>query len=60
MSRRFTHPAYALLAAQVVTAGVAFAINFLSSSVMPPDQRGTLAFFIQLSYIATALGLLGV
>ena len=60
MGRRFTHPAYALLAGQVVTAGVAFAINFLSSSVMPPDQRGTLAFFIQLSYIATALGLLGV
>ncbi|UNX55372.1 polysaccharide biosynthesis C-terminal domain-containing protein [Georgenia sp. TF02-10] len=60
MSRRFTHPAYDLLAGQVVTAGVAFAINFLSSSVMPPDQRGTLAFFIQLSYIATTLGLLGV
>lgn len=60
MTSRFLHPAYALLAGQALTAGVAFAINFLSSSVMSPDQRGLLAFFIQLSYIVTTLGLLGV
>lgn len=49
-----------LLASQVLTAGVAFLLNLLSSTALPPEERGYLALFLQLGYLATTLALLGV
>jgi O-antigen/teichoic acid export membrane protein len=49
-----------LLSGQVLTAFVAFVMNILSSNVLAPAERGTLAFFLQVSYIATTFSLLGV
>lgn len=49
-----------LLIGQLATAVSAFAMNLLSSNTLPPAERGFLAFFLQLSYIATVFSLLGV
>lgn len=49
-----------LLAGQILTAFVAFVMNILSSNILAPSERGTLAFFLQVSYITTTFSLLGV
>lgn len=57
---RLRHPALVLLLGQLTTAFTAFVMNLFSSNVLSPEERGLLAFFLQLAYVATVLSLLGV
>jgi len=60
VAARLRHPALALVLGQLTTAVTAFVMNLLSSNVLAPEDRGFLAFFLQLAYVTTVLGLLGV
>jgi O-antigen/teichoic acid export membrane protein len=48
-----------LLTAQVLTAGVALAVNVLAARGMSPDGRGALALLLQLVYVLTTCAVLG-
>jgi O-antigen/teichoic acid export membrane protein len=49
-----------LLAGQIVTAAVAFAMNVMSARTMSPAGRGTLALLLQITYLLTVIALLGI
>lgn len=49
-----------LFASQLLAAGVSLIVNVLASYSLAPDQRGYLAFFLQLAYFLTVLMMLGV
>lgn len=49
-----------LLAGQLATAGSAFLLNIMSAASLQPDERGWLALFLQIGYIASTLVMLGV
>lgn len=48
-----------LVAGQLFTAGVSFLVNILAANAMPPEDRGALAFAIQLCYTLTILSMMG-
>lgn len=48
-----------LLVAQAVAAGSAFGISLLAAVVMAPAERGELALWLQIVYLASTLGMLG-
>lgn len=49
-----------LLTGQVVAAIVAFAMNVMSARVMTPAGRGTLALLLQITFLLTVIGMLGI
>lgn len=49
-----------LLATQVVTASSSLIVNVIAARAMGPDGRGALALYLQLSYVASAVLLLGI
>lgn len=49
-----------LFGSQVLAAGVSFLVNILASYSLAPDERGFLAFFLQLAYFLTVLMMMGI
>lgn len=49
-----------LIISQVMAAGTAFLVNILAARVMNPDDRGYLAWFLQIGYLVSTIGLLGI
>ncbi|WP_206445690.1 polysaccharide biosynthesis C-terminal domain-containing protein [Agrococcus sp. KRD186] len=52
-------PTALLFASQMVAAVAAFGVSFLAAFVMTPAERGDLALWLQLGYLATTLAMLG-
>lgn len=48
-----------LLLSQVVAAGVSFVVNIIAAYGLDPEQRGLLAFYLQIGYLLTTVLLLG-
>lgn len=48
-----------LLLSQLLAAGVSFVVNIVAAYGLDPEQRGLLAFYLQIGYLATTFLLLG-
>src|SRR5699024_456078 len=48
-----------LLVSQLLAAGVSFVVNIIAAYGLDPDQRGLLAFYLQIGYLFTTFLLLG-
>lgn len=48
-----------LLISQVIAAGVSFVVNIIAAYGLDPEQRGLLAFYLQIGYLLTTVLLLG-
>ena len=48
-----------LLFAQVMAAGVSFVVNIVAAYGLSPEQRGLLAFYLQVGYLLTTFVMLG-
>jgi len=48
-----------LLVSQLLAAGVSFAVNIIAAYGLDPEQRGLLAFYLQIGYLFTTFLLLG-
>lgn len=48
-----------LLVSQLLAAGVSFVVNIIAAYGLEPEQRGLLAFYLQIGYLLTTFVLLG-
>lgn len=48
-----------LLVSQLIAAGVSFVVNIIAAYGLDPEQRGLLAFYLQIGYLLTTFLLLG-
>lgn len=56
---RSTALTFWLLVSQLLAAGVSFVVNIIAAYGLDPEQRGLLAFYLQIGYLTTTFLLLG-